>query len=141
MQTIEYKTLDKSKWGDGPWQDEPDKKQWLDNGGLTFAGACETQANVETGICHTVEENENDNIWWFGFDCAHGGDHMPAFRVDIDHVNAIMLQSNSYAEMIEKLLNPMQHSFTGKYRDINYVTKETLSLAQQLHGMQPTKRE
>ena len=30
METIEYRTVDKSAWGDGPWQSEPDKKQWLD---------------------------------------------------------------------------------------------------------------
>lgn len=30
METIEYRALDKSSWGKGPWQDEPDKKQWRD---------------------------------------------------------------------------------------------------------------
>lgn len=30
MQTLEYRTVDKSEWGPGPWQDEPDKKQWRD---------------------------------------------------------------------------------------------------------------
>lgn len=25
-----YTTIDKSKWGDGPWRDEPDKVQWRD---------------------------------------------------------------------------------------------------------------
>lgn len=30
MKTIEYRTIDKSDWGVGPWQEEPDKKQWLD---------------------------------------------------------------------------------------------------------------
>lgn len=30
MKTIEYKTLDKSKWGPGPWHTEPDKVQWKD---------------------------------------------------------------------------------------------------------------
>lgn len=30
MQTIEYRTVDKSTWGRGPWQDEPDKVQWQD---------------------------------------------------------------------------------------------------------------
>jgi hypothetical protein len=25
-----YTTVDKSTWGDGPWQDEPDKVQWKD---------------------------------------------------------------------------------------------------------------
>jgi hypothetical protein len=28
MRTIEYRTIDKAGWGDGPWQSEPDKKQW-----------------------------------------------------------------------------------------------------------------
>lgn len=26
----EYRTVDKSSWGPGPWQDEPDKMQWVD---------------------------------------------------------------------------------------------------------------
>lgn len=30
MQTIEYRTVDKSGWSDGPWQSEPDKRQWQD---------------------------------------------------------------------------------------------------------------
>ena len=30
MQRIEYRTIDKSQWGEGPWQDEPDKIQWQD---------------------------------------------------------------------------------------------------------------
>lgn len=30
METREYKTADKSDWGDGAWQQEPDKVQWQD---------------------------------------------------------------------------------------------------------------
>lgn len=30
LETIEYRTVDKTSWGEGPWQEEPDKKQWLD---------------------------------------------------------------------------------------------------------------
>ena len=30
METIEYRTMDKSVWGPGPWQNEPDKRQWQD---------------------------------------------------------------------------------------------------------------
>lgn len=30
MQAIEYRTVDKSEWLDGPWKYEPDKKQWRD---------------------------------------------------------------------------------------------------------------
>src|SRR4051812_13771303 len=28
--TLEYRTIDKTGWGDGPWQSEPDKRQWHD---------------------------------------------------------------------------------------------------------------
>jgi hypothetical protein len=30
MQTIEYRFRNKAEWGHGPWQEEPDKRQWLD---------------------------------------------------------------------------------------------------------------
>lgn len=30
MRTIEYRTIDKSAWADGPWHHEPDKRQWQD---------------------------------------------------------------------------------------------------------------
>ncbi len=30
MKTIEYRTQDKTQWGNGEWQNEPDKKQWQD---------------------------------------------------------------------------------------------------------------
>lgn len=30
METMSWTTVDKSTWGDGPWQDEPDKMQWPD---------------------------------------------------------------------------------------------------------------
>lgn len=30
METLEYRTVDKATWGEGPWQTEPDKKQWRD---------------------------------------------------------------------------------------------------------------
>lgn len=30
METIEEKTLDRSEWGNGEWDDEPDKVQWED---------------------------------------------------------------------------------------------------------------
>lgn len=30
MKTIIETVIDKSKWQEGPWQSEPDKKQWLD---------------------------------------------------------------------------------------------------------------
>lgn len=30
MQTLEYRTVDKTKWPRGEWDEEPDKRQWTD---------------------------------------------------------------------------------------------------------------
>lgn len=76
------------------------------HGGLTYAAPCD--GDKEQGICHVPGPGEPDEAWWFGFDCAHGGDicpahiqHVPAFRDDV-------------------------------YRDFEYVRGEVTSLAKQL---------
>lgn len=129
--------VDKSTWGDGPWQTEPDKVQWTDeetglvclvrrnplgalcgyvginpehpwygkgysqclegcvdycdwnrnhspqervyvHGGMTFSDVCD--GDEEEGICHVPEPGKEDDLWWFGFDCAHAGDVVPGLR-------------------------------------------------------------
>lgn len=72
MKTIEYKTIDKSKWGDGPWQSEPDKKQWLDE---------------ETGYPCLIVRNGQE----IGALCGYVGVHKghPAFRKDYDAIGYI----------------------------------------------------
>lgn len=42
------------------------------HGGLTYASPC------QGSICHVPKPGEPDNVWWFGFDCAHLGDISPA---------------------------------------------------------------
>lgn len=144
MKTIEYKTIDKSSWKRGPWDDEPDKVQWTDkatglpclavrqgfsghwcgyvgvsgthpnygadydrveadaHGGLTFASKC-SPGDESTSICHIVEHGEDDDVWWFGFDCAHLGD-----------------------------LSPNMSDHRGFYRDLGYVKNQIKSLTHQL---------
>lgn len=118
MHTIEYRTMNKSDWGVGPWENEPDKKQWQDpvtglpclivrnalgalcgyvgvpsdhplhgvhydnvdarvHGGLTFSAGCQHSPNQAHGICHLPSPGEPDDVWWFGFDCAHADDYTP----------------------------------------------------------------
>lgn len=153
MQTLEYTTCDKSGWGSGPWQNEPDKRQWRDDatglpclivrgpsgalcgyvgvpadhpmhgkdydsvpvdvhGGLTFASKCSHGAE-ESAICHKVEPDEPDDVWWLGFDCAHLGDVAPKY----DSRNGRL-------------------GYDGDtYKDIAYVERETVSLAAQLSAL------
>lgn len=45
------------------------------HGGLTFSASC---SEDENGVCHVVGPNEDDHVWWLGFDHAHGYDATPA---------------------------------------------------------------
>jgi hypothetical protein len=146
MRTLEYTTIDKSNWPQGPWTLEFDKKQWQDeatglpclivrnkggghlcgyvgvtkdhplfrvgyadvdlnespHGGLTFSDHCQPNSE-EDGICHLVEEGEDDQVWWLGFDCAHCMDLSPAY---------------SFSD--------------GAYRNVEYVANECRALALEL---------
>ena len=157
----EFTNTDKSEWGEGPWQDEPDKITWVDkatdldcmihrnrigslcgyvgvgrghpdygkhydevdvdvHGRLTYANTCQTGEGVteEDGICHVPEPGRDHDIWWLGFDCAHGRDFSPAMVSDlrkhgIDH-------------------SPMTGIFRETYKDRAYVQVEVERLALQL---------
>lgn len=77
------------------------------HGGLTYSEHC------FANICHVTEGE--DDLYWFGFDCAHVGDFVPglerAFR--------------KYSPDI----------FRGAYRDVPYVVEQTKALADQLMAL------
>ena len=179
----EYTTVDKATWPRGPWNDEPDKTQWVDeatgldclavrgpsgswcgyvglspehpwhgleysdavdgrkmpmdagsfsapvpdrgspdavdwedeiqahleaHGGITFSGACREGRDESLGICHVPAPGRPENVWWFGFDCAHLGDLSPNYARD------------GFNDACDE------------YRTLDYVKRETASLAAQL---------
>lgn len=164
MEAREYRTQDKSDWGPGPWQDEPDKMQFVDrgtglpclivrnhsgalcgyvgvpethkafelhydaelvrginvHGGLTFSNHCTKGSAEETHICHVPAPGESDNVWWFGFDCAHLNDKSPA------------MEARSRAYLPAHL---MALHADDKYRTINYVKRNIAKLALQLNDL------
>ena len=78
------------------------------HGGLTYAHACQGD------ICHAPEPGEPDNVYWFGFDCAHAYDLMPLM--------AERERERGWPAMGEP----------GVYRNVAYVQAECASLARQL---------
>ena len=138
--------IDKSSWGDGPWQTEPDRVEfehaglpclmvrqpssghWCGyaavqpghpyhgkdydtpdveaHGGLTYARGCQGP------VCHVPKPGEPDDVWWFGFDCAHAGDWSPGYR--------------RYGSTFERIAE------YESYKDAHYVRLETERLAEQL---------
>lgn len=78
------------------------------HGGLTYSEKC------QGAICHPVEE-EGDEVWWFGFDCAHAGDITPGSDA---------LLPSSFLENC-----PPRYS---TYKSLDYVENEVNQLAEQL---------
>ena len=76
------------------------------HGGITYSGGCSDH------ICHTPAEGETDNIWWFGFDCGHAGDVMPAHDATL---RGLGMRPLSFRD--------------DTYRDLAFVTEQTDRLA------------
>jgi hypothetical protein len=47
--------------------------------GLTFSDKCMKNMLPCEGVCHIPQNGRSDDIWWFGFDCAHLGDLAPGY--------------------------------------------------------------
>jgi hypothetical protein len=84
------------------------------HGGLTYSNKC----CEKSGICHVPAPGMPDDVWWFGFDCAHGGDLVPGM-------------SHSPHEF-------MMGQTLVSYKNLEYVTREIKSLAEQLAATLPT---
>lgn len=91
----------------GKGYDAPQLEDVRAHGGLTYASACCGE------ICHTPKAGEPDDVWWFGFDCAHAFDLAP-----------YMVRTR-----LGRLVSDDQQ---WEYRDINYVKFATIALAEQL---------
>lgn len=145
----------------GPWDNEPDKVQWYDepsgydclvlrgpmgawcgyvalepdhpyygkhyeeapvevHGGLTFADFCMEDGRPQgERVCH-IERHPGVKVWWLGFDCGHHMDLVPGMTP------------------MAATLNSLTESFGAgdeQYRDLDYVTRETVGLAVQLRAL------
>ena len=90
------------------------------HGGLTFSGACSPKGGESHGICHQPDEGEPHNVWWLGFDCAHGGDLRPEYEIFLT-------------------LSRLSYGDNAVYRDVPYVKGQIAELARQLKTMEPAK--
>lgn len=117
-----YVAVDKShpwhgrSYGDGEYPDSPEGQIRV-HGGLTYASECAGH------ICHVPEPGEPDDVWWFGFDCAHSGDWSPT----------------SWAPYLKELRRmPGEGPCRAQYRDVDYVRAEVESMAAQLADVRRT---
>ena len=135
---------DKSTWGPGAWQDEPDVIEWMDQGTKLPCTIRRSSGGVLCGYVGVPKDHplfgkgydeettehltahggltfagtmhhDPDGPWWFGFDCAHLHDISPAYGA-------------KYGGMMFN---------EGRYRTLSYVENECYELARQLVAKTP----
>jgi len=128
----------KSEWPPGPWQSEPDEKEWthagfrcrirrgpmghwcgyigVESGHPLYGRNDDTiwdmyRPKVHGGLTWSNTFHGEDSTWWIGFDCAHYGDAAPGMAV-------VRGRTDFFSDEV--------------YRDVDYVVSETENLAEQL---------
>lgn len=151
-----YHTANKQEWGEGPWQDEPDKAQWTDEAtGLP----CLAVRNHSGAWCGYVGVDENHPLFERDYDEApvevHGGltyadhcmegaeetaichvpkpgepDHVWWFGFDCAHAFDRMPEMEARLREVKGM--SLEYWERGTYKTFEYVQKEIADLAMQL---------
>jgi hypothetical protein len=165
MENATAAPIDKSTWGAGPWQDEPDRVDFVAHGfaclalrhpncghwcgyvgvprehpaygkgyddlyfevhgGLTYAHVCDRM------ICHVPAPGMPEDVWWLGFDFAHGFDLSPGMEAR-ERELARTSRERGLIKTAELFEREIPAEMRGVYRALPYVRSEIESLAQQL---------
>jgi len=98
------------EYSDIPWEIQEDV-----HGSITFSQKCTKDKPESEGVCHKPGDGETDDIWWFGFDCAHSDDVTPIL-LSLDNGRFINRFSAGH------------HS----YKSIDYIQAQCRSFAEKL---------
>lgn len=159
MERIEYRTMDKSDWGPGEWQTEPDKIQFVDEAtGLP----CLIKRNHAGALCGYVGVTEGHPAYEKHYDevdyRVHGGLTYSDFCTDGDEAHSIChvpdvgepdkvwwlgFDCAHYMDVmpasaaLTAKLGYRSALLDGTYRTVEYVTGEIAALAQQIRDDVP----
>lgn len=153
MKTLEWRNVDKSAWGPGPWQEEPDAVQWQDE--ATSLPCLVLRSHSSGALCGYVGINEEHPFFGKSHDeieiDVHGGltysnfcfgepgdgiCHLPDpgeperiywLGFDCAHAWDVMPRLRALAPLPDELRDP-----EDVYRDLAYVKAECVRLAAQL---------
>lgn len=137
---LELFAVPKDRWGEGPWQHEPDEVEWITEHGYSgfmarnhqgawcgYVGVLPThplhgrgpldvdlEAHGGINIAGALRGKPAD-VWWFGFDCGHVWDDSPAMIALAREISGRDLAG-------------------GTYWTVNMVRAEVETLAKQIHA-------
>jgi hypothetical protein len=108
------------------------------HGGPSYAGECHGD------ICHTPRAGESE-VWWIGFDCAHGGDFMPGMDALLRELRKSRPANIPESFLDEIGLGKLPPSLRGtafdpQYRTVDYVAREVRNMAKQAHIAEHPRR-
>ena len=147
MKYKEYRTIDKTGWGKGPWIDEPDKCQFADEAtGLP----CLIVRNSDLGyLCGYVGVHKGHPAFGKHYDAVeanvHGGltfsgkcdpgpeDHGICHTVEAGEDGNVWWFGFDAAHYRDR--SPLYGPPSGAYRTVAYIRDNCRSLAAQLHAM------
>lgn len=146
-----WTTMDKTKWDDGPWKDEPDKAHWVDE---TTGLDCLIVRNRSGALCGYVGVPKNHPYYKKDYDqieCleVHHGLTFSDTCSDVEDesIGICHPKSGSANEEVWWLGFDCGHAddviptyswsfgFKSIYRDFNYVKSEVENLARQLSNV------
>lgn len=105
------------------------------HGGLTFSDSCMEDAPEGTGVCHIPFPGRSDAVWWFGFDCGHHMDYVPAMEYRLARSGIAMPTFPREGELRRALgvpegpLPPGRGKWGESYKTVPYVRAEVERLA------------
>lgn len=158
--------MDKAIFGDGPWQDEPDRYSFthdgyscvlIRNNSGAWCGYVHVHENhpwykdldilderidVYGGLTYQgkrlVYEDPLDDRYFIGFDCAHYNDLVPAFESIPQRMkDSGMSQLFDHMEELKKKF-PLPSVLDRTYKDITFAKNECISMVQQLKKAEDT---
>ena len=86
------------------------------HGDLTYGSRCR-EDDPEPAICHVPAPGRPADVYWVGFDCAHGWDHIPRMEADLISSG---VTDNRFIVALEN------------YRTFDYVVDQCTRLADQV---------
>lgn len=119
----EWTTIDKSEWGEGAWQNEPDKRQWVDP--ATGYDCLMVRTPLHGGWCGYVGVPEKHPLFAVGYSqCPEGNDCPEGERPWCDHTPESTLDVHGGITFADRCHEPTKQEWSELPAKLEHYHKE-----------------